>query len=79
MDVPRWEADMMGGSGSIPPSEKLNIACIGVGGKGIDDSRNVMGENIVAVCDVDTKHVSDAFNMFSEAKKYGGYRWILTL
>jgi len=36
-----------------------------------------MSENIVAVCDVDTKHAADAFKMFSEAKKYSDYRRML--
>jgi len=35
-------------------------ACIGVGGKEFDDIRNVMSENIVAICDVDTKHAAEA-------------------
>jgi predicted dehydrogenase len=58
-------------------NEKLNVACIGVGGKGFDDVRNVMSENIVAICDVDTKHAADAFKMFSKAKKYSDYRRML--
>ncbi|MHC4204983.1 MAG: gfo/Idh/MocA family oxidoreductase, partial [Planctomycetota bacterium] len=72
--VPRH---VLGGSGKTPPSEKLNIANIGVGGKGFDDVRNVMSENIVAICDVDTKHAAEAFKMFSEAKKYSDYRRML--
>ncbi|KPL05608.1 hypothetical protein AMJ85_11625 [candidate division BRC1 bacterium SM23_51] len=68
---------VLGGSGKTPPSEKLNIACIGVGGKGFDDVRNVMSENIVAICDVDTKHAAEAFKMFSKAKKYSDYRRML--
>jgi len=72
--VPRH---VLGGPGRTAPSEKLNIACIGVGGKGFDDVRNVMSENIVAICDVDTKHAADAFKMFSEAKKYSDYRRML--
>jgi len=72
--VPRH---VLGGPGKTPPSEKLNIACIGVGGKGFDDVRNVMSENIVAICDVDTKHAAEAFKMFSKAKKYSDYRRML--
>ncbi len=72
--VPRH---VLGGAGKSAPSEKLNIACIGVGGKGFDDVRNVMSESIVAICDVDTKHAAEAFKMFSEAKKYSDYRRML--
>ncbi|MHC4170047.1 MAG: hypothetical protein ACYSWQ_24115 [Planctomycetota bacterium] len=37
----------LGGPGRTPPSEKLNIAGIGVGGQGAWDLDNVSGENIV--------------------------------
>src|SRR5712691_6718322 len=38
-------------------NEKINIACIGVGGKGDSDSNSAfdLGGNIVALCDVDEK------------------------
>lgn len=40
--------------GYIAPSDKLNIAGIGVGGMGRNNLRNVATtENIVALCDVD--------------------------
>jgi predicted dehydrogenase len=48
--VPRH---VLGGPGYTPPSDRLNIACIGAGGKGTSDILAVGGENIVAVCDVD--------------------------
>ncbi len=35
-------------------NSKLNVACIGVGGKGRSDTDACAGENIVALCDVDT-------------------------
>ena len=50
MVVPRH---VLGGQGNTPPSDKLNIACVGVGGKGSSDIRSVSTENIVALCDVD--------------------------
>ena len=34
-------------------NSKLNIACIGIGGKGTSDTDACAGENIVALCDVD--------------------------
>lgn len=69
--VPR---NLLGAAARTAPSEKLDIACIGVGGKGVDDIRNVMTENIVAICDVDTKHAAEAFKMFENAGKYDHYR-----
>src|SRR3989442_1412717 len=48
--VPRH---VLGGQGQTPPSEKLNIAGVGVGGMGSGDIRSVASENMVALCDVD--------------------------
>ncbi len=68
---------VLGGPGKIPPSEKLNIACIGVGNKGFDNVRNVMSENLVAFCDVDTKLAAKAFEMFPKVPRYRDYRRML--
>ncbi|MEX2217112.1 MAG: twin-arginine translocation signal domain-containing protein, partial [Phycisphaeraceae bacterium] len=34
-------------------NEKLNIACVGVGGRGGADFAGVLHENVVAICDID--------------------------
>ena len=47
--VPRH---VWGGAGQKPPSEKLNIAGIGVGGRGSAHVKAFLNENLVAVCDV---------------------------
>ncbi len=47
-------------------NSKLNIACVGIGGKGRSDTDACAGENIVALCDVDSG--SDAYEM--QTKKY---------
>ena len=39
--------------GFTSPSDKLNIAGVGVGGMGRGNLRNMSTENIVALCDVD--------------------------
>ena len=41
------------GRGYRPPSDTLNVACIGVGGMGRSDVRGFSVENIYALCDVD--------------------------
>lgn len=45
---------------AISPNSKLNIACVGVGGKGWDDMRACSGNgkihNIVALCDIDQRN-----------------------
>src|SRR4030042_5001415 len=46
---------VLGRSGNVPPSNKLNIAGIGVGGVGSAYLQGLGSENIVALCDVDEK------------------------
>ena len=41
------------GRGFVPPSDTLNIACVGVGGMGRSNLINVASQNVVALCDVD--------------------------
>ncbi len=72
--VPRH---VLAASGKTPPSDKLNVACIGVGGMGFNTVRNVMGENIVFLSDVDEKRAANAYDMFPKAKKYSDYRRML--
>lgn len=69
--VPRH---VLGGPGYTAPSDKLNMACIGVGGMGESDVKGVAGENIYALCDVDLKQSEDTFRQHPEAKKYRDYR-----
>lgn len=61
----------------ISPNDKLNIACIGVGGMGAYDIDRLAGENIVALCDVDWKHAAGTFKKFPNAKKYRDFRKML--
>ena len=41
------------GRGFVPPSDLLNIACVGVGGMGRSNLINLASQNVVALCDVD--------------------------
>jgi predicted dehydrogenase len=52
------------------PNEKLNIAGVGVGGRGAGDIDGVKSENIVALCDVDEATAGQTFRNFPNAKKY---------
>ncbi len=65
------------GNGQTPPSEKLNIACVGVGGKGFSDAQGVSSQNIVALCDVDDRQAAGAFNAYPNAKRYRDWRVML--
>ena len=70
--VPRH---VLAGSGTTPPSEKLNIAGIGVGGMGAGDINAVApGNNIVALCDVDSVRAADPFKKFPAARQYRDFR-----
>jgi len=68
---------VLGGPRYIPPSEKLNVACIGVGGMGASDVGQMSTENIIALCDVDWKHAADTFKRLPNAKKYRDFREML--
>jgi len=60
--------------GADAPSNKLNIAGIGVGGQGGGNLRQCKNENIVALCDVDTKYAAKTIRMYPNAKLYKDYR-----
>ena len=72
--VPRF---VMGGQGHIAPSEKLNIAGIGVGGQGGGDISALSSQNIVALCDVDWRRASGTFRRHPNAAKYKDFRIML--
>jgi len=61
----------------ITPDRKLNIACIGCGGKGAEDVSSVSSENIVALCDVDSKRADAIFKRFPDVPKFKDYRKML--
>lgn len=65
------------GQGFIPPSDKLNIAVIGGGGKGYSDAVNVWNNgasNIAAICDVDWNQSKRLMEKFPEAKRFKDYK-----
>src|SRR5256714_15494208 len=68
---------VLGLDGATPPSEKLNIAGIGVAGRGNHDLNQMKSENIVALCDVDWAHAAGTFKQFPGAKRYKDFRKML--
>lgn len=70
-------AHVLGGPRHTPPSEKLNIGGIGVGGMGGHDIRSVASENIMALCDVDPAYAAGMFEAFPQATRYTDYRVML--
>jgi len=68
------------GRGFIAPSDQLNVAVIGGGGKGYSDAVNVWNKglaNISAICDVDWNRASKAFTKFPKAQKFKDFRVLL--
>ncbi|MEX2592950.1 MAG: Gfo/Idh/MocA family oxidoreductase [Anditalea sp.] len=65
---------VISGLGHTPPSDKLNIAGVGVGGKGRPNLNAMKNENIVALCDVDWEFSKGCFEDFPRAKKYWDWR-----
>ena len=55
------------GSGQTPPGEKLNLAFIGAGGRGVNNLEGLRGQNVVALCDVDLDRAKDSFKAFPQA------------
>ena len=76
--VPR---NVLGGVGFTAPSDQLNLAAIGSGGKGISDIANasVNGrERVAALCDVDfSGSASRTVKRFPKAKLYADFREML--
>jgi hypothetical protein len=74
--VPRH---VLGGEGQTPPSEKLNLASIGVGGMGGSDIGSLAEGPIhmVALCDVNEGNRNAAAGRFPGAKTFADWRKLL--
>lgn len=59
---------------SCSPNKKLNIALIGVGGRGEENWEKLLEENIVALCDVDDNRAAEAYKKFPNAKRFKDFR-----
>ena len=68
---------VLGQNGQTPPSEKLNIAGVGVGGMGHSNINALSSQNIVALCDVDSEKAAKTFSEYPKAKQYKDFRVML--
>ena len=60
------------------PLERLRVAGIGVGGKGSGDITHAgMLGDVVAICDIDDRHLNAKANHFSKARKFNDFREML--
>jgi predicted dehydrogenase len=65
------------GRGQTPPSDKLNIAGIGIGGMGAANLRELENEAIVALCDVDPSYAAGTIKRYPGAEVFTDYRVML--
>lgn len=68
---------ILGRENNPSPNNKLNIAFIGVGGRGGHNLDQFDGENAVALCDVDEKQAAKSFAKFENVPKYQDFRVML--
>ncbi|MBY0542840.1 MAG: Gfo/Idh/MocA family oxidoreductase [Sphingobacteriaceae bacterium] len=74
--LPRY---VLGGTGFIAPSDRLTKAVIGVGAMGRGHFE-YDGTQVVAICDVDTRHLSIAQTMLDKGvKSFSNYKDLLKL
>src|SRR5437868_443340 len=55
-------------------NDKLNIAIIGAGGRGVPNTKDVASENIVALCDVSESNLDAAAKNYPKARKFTDFR-----
>ncbi len=74
--VPR---NVLGGEGQTPPSEKITLAGIGIGGIGHSQLKQAgdVGFQIVALCDVDDRHAEKTYKLYPQARKYHDFRELI--
>ena len=70
-------AHVLGGSAHTAPSDKLNLAGVGIGGVGKNYLENVNSENIIALCDVDTEFARPVFEIYPDARQFIDFREML--
>ena len=63
--------------GADAPSNKLNIALIGVGGRGKAHYDSIATENVAALCDVNAERLALGVKRFPQAKTYVDWRQLL--
>ena len=63
--------------GQNAPSNKLNIALMGVWGRGTAHYNVIRNENVVAICDINDLRTKEALAIFPKAKTYFDWRQCL--
>ena len=55
-------------------NEKLNVAGVGVGGQGGGNMGAMGGENVVALCDADSRRAAGSLKRYPDAKRHADFR-----
>ena len=63
--------------GQNAPSNRLNIALVGVWGRGTAHYNTMRNENVVALCDINDLRLKEALQIFPKAKTYWDWRRLL--
>jgi predicted dehydrogenase len=72
-----WLADAVHAA-EKSPNERLQFACIGVGGKGTSDTADAAKfGDVIAICDVDDNILAKAAERYPSAKRYNDFRKLL--
>jgi predicted dehydrogenase len=63
----------------LAPSDRVNVAVIGAGGRGVDNIRDLVaaGANLVALCDCDEANSAQSFAAHPDARKFRDWRRLL--
>lgn len=65
------------GRGGEPPSDRLNLVFVGVGGRGAANLAELAGENVLGLCDVDESRAAEARRQYPRARFDRDYRRLL--
>ena len=63
--------------GDTAPSNRLNIALVGVWGRGTAHYNVMLKENVVALCDINDLRTKEGLEIFPKAKVYSDWRRML--
>ena len=72
-----WLAGARMHARKVSPNDKLNIGMVGVANRAGDDLKEVSGENIVALCDIDDNYLQAAKQKHPGARTYNDFRRLL--
>lgn len=68
---------LRGSPGGLPANERLNIACVGVGGRGRAAIHGLADQNFVAFCDVDDARAAETYEAHPNVRRFSDYRRML--